>query len=116
SSPQKAAGSCALKPPRGRRFRRPSPGFSRRPWRLPDGEDAGMTVPKWRRYLRFSGSDPRADADDELSFHLDSRIAEYRAMGMSQADAEAEAMRRFGDLAKARGERKAIDGVTGRTE
>jgi predicted permease len=61
-----------------------------------------MTVPKWRRYLRFWESDPRADAEDELSFHLDSRIAEFRAMGMSEDAARTEAMRRFGDLAKAR--------------
>ena len=61
-----------------------------------------MTAPKWRRYLRFWENDPRADADDELSFHIDSRIAEFRAMGMTPAEAEAEAMRRFGDLERAR--------------
>ena len=49
-----------------------------------------MTVPKWRRYLRFWENDPRADADDELSFHIDSRIAEFRSMGLTPAEAEAE--------------------------
>ena len=68
-----------------------------------------MTIPKWRRYLRFWGSDPRADADDELSFHIDSRIAEYRALGMTSEDAEAEAMKRFGDLERAKVQLQAID-------
>ena len=61
-----------------------------------------MTVPKWRRYLRFWENDPRADAADELSFHIESRIEEFRAMGMTMEDAEAEAMRRFGDMERAR--------------
>ena len=68
-----------------------------------------MTGPKWRRYLRFWGSDPRADAEDELRFHLESRIAEFRAMGMTPAEAEAEAMRRFGDLDRARHHLDRID-------
>ena len=37
-----------------------------------------MTEPKWRRYLRFWKSDPRADAEEELAFHIESRIAELR--------------------------------------
>jgi putative ABC transport system permease protein len=61
-----------------------------------------MAEPKWRRYLRFWKSDPRADAEEELSFHIESRIAEFRASGMSEDDAKAEAMRRFGDLSRAR--------------
>jgi predicted permease len=61
-----------------------------------------MTEPKWRRYLRFWRSDPRADAEDELSFHIESRVAEFRAMGMSEDEAKREAMRRFGDLSRAR--------------
>jgi len=62
-----------------------------------------MTVPKWRRYIRFWENDPRADADDELRFHIDSRVAEFRSLGMTADEAEAEAMRRFGDLERARG-------------
>jgi putative ABC transport system permease protein len=61
-----------------------------------------MTEPKWRRYLRFWKSDPRADAEEELSFHIESRIAEFRAMGMSEEAASAEAMRRFGDVQRTR--------------
>ncbi|HEX6315425.1 MAG TPA: ADOP family duplicated permease, partial [Gemmatimonadaceae bacterium] len=61
-----------------------------------------MNEPKWRRYLRFWRSDPRADAEDELVFHLESRIAEYCAAGMSPEAARAEALRRFGDVNRAR--------------
>jgi putative ABC transport system permease protein len=35
--------------------------------------------------------------DDEIRAHLDMRIDELRTLGMSDADAEAEALRRFGD-------------------
>lgn len=28
-------------------------------------------APRWRRYRRFWGSDPVADLDDELTFHLE---------------------------------------------
>ena len=61
-----------------------------------------MTEPKWHRYLRFWKSDPRADAEEELSFHIESRIAEFRSMGMSEEAASAEAMRRFGDVQRTR--------------
>jgi putative ABC transport system permease protein len=61
-----------------------------------------MTEPKWRRYLRFWKSDPRADAEEELAFHIESRISEFRAMGMSEENATAEAMRRFGDVQRTR--------------
>ena len=42
------------------------------------------------------------DADDELQFHLAMRAAELRAAGMSERDAEGEALRRFGDTAEYR--------------
>jgi putative ABC transport system permease protein len=61
-----------------------------------------MTEPKWRRYLRFWNSDPRADAEEELAFHIESRVSEFRALGMSEEDATAEAMRRFGDVQRTR--------------
>ncbi|HEY2854801.1 MAG TPA: ABC transporter permease [Gemmatimonadaceae bacterium] len=39
------------------------------------------------------------DEDDEMQFHLAMRVAELRAGGMSEHEAEAEALRRFGDTA-----------------
>ncbi|HMC55994.1 MAG TPA: ABC transporter permease [Gemmatimonadaceae bacterium] len=56
----------------------------------------------WRRYLRFFGPRGVDDLDDELNFHVDMRVHEYMARGMSEADARAAAARRLGDLAPAR--------------
>ena len=63
----------------------------------------------WRRYLRFWGSDPVRDLDEELSFHLAARCDEYIAAGMSPAEARAEAERRFGELARVRDQCRTID-------
>jgi predicted permease len=38
------------------------------------------------------------DLDDEVRFHLEMRVAELEGRGMSPADAEIEALRRFGDV------------------
>jgi predicted permease len=59
-------------------------------------------TPAWRRYLRFWGSDPRRDLDDELRFHLAARYDEYVAAGMSPNEARAEVARRFGDVENVR--------------
>lgn len=52
----------------------------------------------WRRYLRFFGTDPRADLDDELEFHLQERTDELVAQGLAPDAARREAERRLGDL------------------
>src|SRR5688572_10077657 len=57
-----------------------------------------MSTPLWRRYLRFWGSDPAADVDDEFAFHLDMRIEELRAQGLSPTAAHDEALRGFGNI------------------
>ena len=59
-------------------------------------------TPSWRRYLRFWGSDPEADVDAELAFHVESRVAELVAQGCSEADARRLARSRFGDVASIR--------------
>ena len=41
----------------------------------------------WRRYLRFFGPRTAADLDDELRFHVEMRVRDYMASGMSEADA-----------------------------
>ncbi|MDB4908897.1 MAG: permease [Gemmatimonadetes bacterium] len=56
------------------------------------------TEPKWRRYLRFWGADARADVDDELRFHMESRVAELIATGLTREQATREAQLRFGDV------------------
>jgi putative ABC transport system permease protein len=61
-------------------------------------DDASPRTPSWRRYLSFWGVRAASDLDDELRFHLEMRIADFRRRGMSDADARAEAMRRLGEL------------------
>jgi predicted permease len=65
--------------------------------------------PKWRRYLRFWGRDPRADVEDELRFHFASRVAEFEAAGMSRSDALAAAQVRFGNVDAVRSDLQRID-------
>jgi putative ABC transport system permease protein len=62
----------------------------------------------WRRYLRFWGSRPEADVDDELQFHMDMRMHDYMQRGMNEADARAAAAQRFGDTAHVHAELVAI--------
>jgi predicted permease len=61
-----------------------------------DAEDD--RVPAWRRYLRFWGSDVRADVDEELGFHIDGLIADYVRAGMEPSAARRAAVARFGDV------------------
>lgn len=68
-----------------------------------------MSGPFWRRYLRFWGSDIAADVDDELRFHIESRVAEYVAAGMSPDEARAAAWSRFGNVASVRERCENID-------
>jgi predicted permease len=60
-------------------------------------EPAGRPARK-RRFLRFWRTDPVADVNEEVSFHLDSLIAENVAAGMNPDAAREAATRRFGDV------------------
>ena len=68
-----------------------------------------MSSPVWRRYLRFWSSDLRADLDDELRFHLESRVSDGVAAGMTPETARADALRRFGDVERVRRSCEEID-------
>src|SRR5687768_14918973 len=65
-------------------------------------------TPFWRRYLRFWGADPGADVDDELAFHIEMRVEELVARGMTPKDARAEVLRGFGDLERVKRTCRAI--------
>ena len=69
-----------------------------------------------RRAFRLPSSHGQLDAqlDDELRFHLEERIEELMAQGMSREDAEAEARRRFGDVDRIGAECQTIDITTER--
>lgn len=62
----------------------------KRPDSLPRGIRRLFSLPQSRATLL-------RDADDEMRFHLDMWTREFIAQGMSGSDAEAAAMRRFGD-------------------
>ncbi|HEU6451173.1 MAG TPA: ABC transporter permease [Gemmatimonadaceae bacterium] len=55
--------------------------------------------PGVRRLFRLPGYGPRIlrDLDEEMRAHIAMRVDELRALGMNEAEAEAEALRRFGD-------------------
>ncbi|MBI4891543.1 MAG: ABC transporter permease [Acidobacteria bacterium] len=55
-------------------------------------------APLWRRYARLLGANPQADIDDELAFHLQSRIEELVAQGIPPQEARSRALLQFGDL------------------
>ncbi|MYN67166.1 MAG: FtsX-like permease family protein [Acidobacteria bacterium] len=57
-------------------------------------------APMWRRYLRFWGSDVRADVDAELDFHMRELTERLVQEGRDPVEAGVEAARRFGDYAR----------------
>ena len=65
--------------------------------------------PRWRRYLRFWRRDVRADIDDELAFHFQTRIGELTERGFTANEAHARALEEFGDLNAVRSDLHAID-------
>jgi putative ABC transport system permease protein len=58
----------------------------------------------WRRYLRFWGSNIPDDVDAEIAFHMEMRIDEYVARGMTRADARRAVLDRLGDVDSAKAE------------
>lgn len=55
-------------------------------------------TPIWRRYDRLNGPDSRSDVEDELRFHLESKVGELIARGWTAEAAQREAERQFGNL------------------
>lgn len=68
------------------------------------GDDSPPRVPYWRRYIAFWGARVGADVDEELEFHLEMRIRDYVARGLTETDACIAAQARLGDLRRARAE------------
>ena len=67
-----------------------------------------MTGGMWRRYLRFWGPSVNADVDDELRTHLELRVEDNLARGLSPDEARREAEQRFGDVERVRAECRTI--------
>lgn len=72
--------------------------------------------PVWRRYLRLLGSDPVADADDELAFHLSMRVEDLMRSGIPESEARRRAEREFGDVGRIRRELTGIGRTRQRRE
>jgi predicted permease len=54
-------------------------------------------MPRWSRFRRLFGPEPKADVDAELSFHVEMRARELVEQGVAPARARELALRRFGD-------------------
>jgi predicted permease len=59
-------------------------------------------IQRWLKLRNTEARDAEAEVDAELSTHVDARIEQLMAQGMSRADAVAEAERRLGGIAHAR--------------
>ncbi|HEX6814184.1 MAG TPA: ABC transporter permease [Gemmatimonadaceae bacterium] len=55
-------------------------------------------APRWRRYLGFVRPNISGDVEEELAFHLQSRIERNVALGLTPDEARREAIERFGDV------------------
>jgi predicted permease len=66
-------------------------------------------MPRWTRFRGLFGLDPKADVDDELSFHVEMRVRELVERGLPPERARELAMQRFGDYERSRTECMAID-------
>src|SRR5688572_6257508 len=66
---------------------------------------------RMRRVFRLPATTGRIDQeiDEELRFHLEGRIEELMATGLSRAQADSEARRRFGDVGRYRRESRDIE-------
>ena len=77
---------------------------------------SGGKPPGWRRLSRAIPPAPRDEADEELAFHLDMRVKDYMARGMSAEEAQAAAEERLGDLDHVREEVGRVANRNARTE
>ena len=65
-------------------------------------DDPAPRTPAWRRYMSLWGPRVADDVDDELRFHIEMRVADYVARGMTEADAARLALSRLGNIDRAR--------------
>jgi putative ABC transport system permease protein len=66
-------------------------------------------IPGLRRAVRVASDRIGRDIDDEIAFHIDSRVRELTQQGLSDVDARAQVESEFGDLRASRRELAAID-------
>jgi predicted permease len=67
-----------------------------------------------RVFRLFSRASAASELDEELRFHIEGRVRDLEAQGMSRADAEREARTRFGDYDVYRDQTRGIDEANAR--
>jgi putative ABC transport system permease protein len=65
--------------------------------------------PVWRRYTRFWGTNVDADIDDEMRFHLETRVEDLTEHGLSPHAARMQALEEYGDVPAIRNQLRKID-------
>src|SRR3954465_11069215 len=63
----------------------------------PSGRGATGMSDRWMRYFEFFRRDPRRDFDDEMTAHVELRVADLVARGVPRDAAESQARTEFGD-------------------
>jgi predicted permease len=76
----------------------------------------GRQPPGWRRWARVIRRHPMEEADEELRFHLEMRVEEYRRGGMGEGEAWEKARARLGDLTEVRRELEGLSATRTRVE
>ena len=82
----------------------------------PPSGGGGPRPPGWRRWIRVIRRDPMEEADEELRYHLEMRVEDYKRKGMGEDDAREAARVRLGDLAQVRRELETLSAVESRAE
>jgi len=82
----------------------------------PPSRPTGPRPPGWRRWIRVIRRDPMEEADEELRYHLEMRVEDYKRQGMSEEEARVAAEERLGDLGEVRRELEGLSSVQSRTE
>ena len=90
------------------------PGKKKQPSRR--SRPSGPRPPGWRRWIRVIRRDPMEEADEELRYHLEMRVEDYKRRGMSEEEARAAAQERLGDLGQVRRELEDLSGAESRIE
>ena len=76
----------------------------------------GPRPPGWRRLIRVIRRDPVEEADEELRYHLEMRVEDYKQKGMGEEEARAAAQARLGNLTEVRRELEGISALESRIE
>lgn len=81
-----------------------------------DAGDGGPRWTGWERLARLLRRDRTEEHEDELRFHLEMRVQDYREAGMTEEEARKAAEARMGDVTEVRRELDSLARMEDRTE